>query len=124
MKHTQTKYDFLLDGKKIPAGTNYTVGIFVTLRDPKFFPDPESFKPDRFLNENVEKLNPYAYIPFSAGPRNCIGQKFAVLEMKSAISKLLRNFELLPLGPEVRPMMNLIMRSANGNHIGLKPRKY
>uniref|UniRef100_A0A1L8EFT6 Putative cytochrome p450 4d2-like isoform x2 n=1 Tax=Haematobia irritans TaxID=7368 RepID=A0A1L8EFT6_HAEIR len=116
--------DVDIRGRKVPAGTNYTVGIFVSLRNPKFFPDPESFKPERFLNESADKIDPYAFIPFSAGPRNCIGQKFAVLEMKSAISKMLRHYELLPLGPEVRPMMNLILRSANGNHIGLKPRKY
>ncbi|KAI8115368.1 Cytochrome P450 4d2 [Lucilia cuprina] len=116
--------DVVIRGKKIPAGTNYTVGIYITLRDPLYFPDPDAFKPERFLDESINKINPYAYIPFSAGPRNCIGQKFAILEMKSTISKILRHFELLPLGPEVRPMMNLILRSANGNHMGLKPRQY
>lgn len=116
--------DVEIHGKMIPAGTNYTVGIFVSLRDPKTFPDPDAFKPERFLNQSIDKIDPYAYIPFSAGPRNCIGQKFAILEMKSTISKMLRHFELLPLGPEVRPMMNLVLRSANGNHLGLKPRKY
>ncbi|KAI8115367.1 Cytochrome P450 4d2 [Lucilia cuprina] len=111
--------DVVIRGKKIPAGTNYTVGIYITLRDPLYFPDPDAFKPERFLDESINKINPYAYIPFSAGPRNCIGQKFAILEMKSTISKILRHFELLPLGPEVRPMMNLILRSANGNHMVL-----
>ncbi|KAM7350274.1 uncharacterized protein ACRADG_008889 [Cochliomyia hominivorax] len=114
--------DVNIRGKMIPAGTNYTVGIFVSLRDPIYFPDPDAFKPERFLEES--KMHPYAYIPFSAGPRNCIGQKFAILEMKSTISKILRHFELLPLGPEFRPMMNLVLRSANGNHLGLRPRKY
>ncbi|XP_011296456.2 cytochrome P450 4d2 isoform X2 [Musca domestica] len=116
--------DVEIRGKKIPAGTNFTMGFFVCLRNPKYFPDPDSFKPERFLVENGANIDPYAYIPFSAGPRNCIGQKFAVLEMKSTISKMLRHYELLPLGPDVRPMMNLILRSANGNHIGLKPRQY
>ncbi|XP_065364515.1 cytochrome P450 4d2-like [Calliphora vicina] len=116
--------DVDIRGKKIPAGTNYTVGIYVSLRDPMYFADPDAFKPERFLDDSTNKINPYAYIPFSAGPRNCIGQKFAILEMKSTISKMLRHFELLPLGPEVRPMMNLILRSANGNHMGLRPRKY
>ena len=114
--------DVIIRGNKIPAGTNFTVGIYVTLRDPMYFPEPDSFKPERFLDDSINKMHAYAYIPFSAGPRNCIGQKFALLEMKSTISKVLRHFELLPLGPEVSPMMNLVLRSANGNHVGLRPR--
>lgn len=96
------------------------------MRDPEYFPDPDAFKPERFsaeeITEGANKINPFAYTPFSAGPRNCIGQKFAMLEMKSTISKVLRHFELLPLGTEVRPMINLILRSATGVNIGLKPR--
>ncbi|EDW30777.1 GL13322 [Drosophila persimilis] len=113
--------DVEIRGKRIPAGTNYTVGIFVLLRDPEYFESPDEFKPDRF-DSTSPQTHPYAYIPFSAGPRNCIGQKFALLEMKSTISKLLRNFELLPLGPEPRPAMNIVLRSANGVHLGLQPR--
>ncbi|XP_017473108.1 PREDICTED: cytochrome P450 4d2-like isoform X2 [Rhagoletis zephyria] len=119
--------DVNLNGKIVPAGTNYTIGIFVMLRDPKYFPEPDKFRPERFLNESIEggeKMNPYSYIPFSAGPRNCIGQKFAILEMKSAISKILRHFELLPLGKNVRPSMSIVLRSQNGSEMGFKPRNY
>lgn len=64
-------------------------------RDPKLFVDPNEFRPERFLETHVSQTkNAFAYIPFSAGPRNCIGQKFAMLELKSIISKILRNFEV------------------------------
>ncbi|XP_017064681.2 uncharacterized protein LOC108103641 [Drosophila eugracilis] len=113
--------DVEIRGKRIPAGTNFTVGIFVLLRDPEYFESPDMFRPERF-EANVPQIHPYAYIPFSAGPRNCIGQKFALLEMKSTISKLLRYFQLLPLGPDPQHSMNIVLRSANGVHLGLKPR--
>ncbi|XP_016948427.3 cytochrome P450 4d2 [Drosophila biarmipes] len=113
--------DVEIRGKRIPAGTNFTLGIYVLLRDPEYFESPDEFRPERF-EADVPQTHPYAYIPFSAGPRNCIGQKFALLEMKSTVSKLLRHFELLPLGPEPRHSMNIVLRSANGVHLGLKPR--
>lgn len=64
-------------------------------RNEEFFKDAERFWPERFLEErSMDIKNPFAYIPFSAGPRNCIGQKFAVYEIKSIISKILRNFDV------------------------------
>ncbi|XP_037933996.1 probable cytochrome P450 4d14 [Teleopsis dalmanni] len=116
-----TDNDVVLEGKSIPANTNIILLLYAALRDPDYFPNPDEFIPERFLNE---KIDPFANVPFSAGPRNCIGQKFALLEMKSTISKLLRHFELLPLGAEVRPMQNLILRSASGINVGLRPRVY
>ncbi|XP_055923179.1 cytochrome P450 4d2-like [Eupeodes corollae] len=117
--------DVEINGKMIPGGTDFTIGIYVILRDGEYFTKPNEFIPERHLTENTaEKSNPYAYIPFSAGPRNCIGQKFAILEMKSTISKILRNYELLALGEDVRPMMNLVTRSVNGVQVGLKQRIY
>nr|CAD7416098.1 unnamed protein product [Timema poppensis] len=88
--------DVELDGYTLPKGANITIGAFALHRDPEYFPDPEKFDPERFSPENSQGRHPYQYVPFSAGSRNCIGQRFAMLEMKSTVSKVLRTFKLLP----------------------------
>ena len=69
--------------------------------DPENFKDPMVFKPERFLQKanslGDTARHPFAFIPFSAGARNCIGQKFAMMEMKIILSLLLFNFEMVPL---------------------------
>ncbi|XP_075157453.1 cytochrome P450 4d2-like [Haematobia irritans] len=114
--------DTELNGITIPGNCHFNIPLFVVFRDPDYFKDPNDFKPERFYDENPEDIFSFAYTPFSAGPRNCIGQKYAMLEMKSVISKVLRHYELLPMGPDVVPSLSLILRSTTGMQMSLKPR--
>ncbi|KAK9505239.1 hypothetical protein O3M35_009334 [Rhynocoris fuscipes] len=91
----QLTQDLHLDGDiVIPATTNVILIPYFLHRNTNIYPDADKFDPDRFLPENMKHLHPYAYIPFSAGPRNCIGQKFAMLELKVILSTILRNTEI------------------------------
>lgn len=63
------------DGKLVPKGTSILLLYMRLHRNEKFWQDPLKFDPDRFLLEEVVKRNPYSFIPFAAGPRNCIGKK-------------------------------------------------
>lgn len=111
----------------LPANSSIYMVLYLAHRDPKYFPNPEEFNPERFQVDHdgdVALQNSFAFTPFSAGPKNCIGQRFAILEVKTLISKMLRYYELLPLGPEIKPMVNFILRSSTGANIGLIPRIY
>ncbi|XP_075163500.1 cytochrome P450 4d8-like [Haematobia irritans] len=106
----------------IPAGTQFVISIFGTMNDPKQLKctHPNQFRPERF--ENLDASSSFYAIPFSAGPRNCIGQKFAMYEMKVALTKILHTYELLPLGPNVEPIVNIVLRSETGMQLGMRKR--
>ncbi|CAG9825078.1 unnamed protein product [Phaedon cochleariae] len=89
--------DTLINGYLLPRRVHVNVHIFDIHRNEKYWPEPDRFDPDRFLPENCVDRHTFAYVPFSAGPRNCIGQKFAILEMKAVLCGILRNFELDPI---------------------------
>lgn len=95
-------------------------------RDPEIFSNPLEFIPERFdVERTADKMNPYAYIPFSAGSRNCIGQKFAMLELKSTISKILRYYHVaLVDGFEPQDALELVIKSLNGVMIKITKRVY
>ncbi|KAH7644730.1 cytochrome p450 4v2-like [Dermatophagoides farinae] len=117
--------DTKINGYIIPKGT--TVGIFtyVLHRDPEIYPEPEKFLPERFLPENCSGRHPFSFIPFSAGPRNCIGQKFAMNEVKIVIAKIIRHFYLRSIDPRDKLVIvgEMILRSINGLKISFIQRK-
>lgn len=81
----------------IPKGAMISYSIFSIHRDPKHWPNPDKFNPDHFLPENVQKRHPYAYMPFSAGRRVCIGQQFSLIEQQIALSVVLQRFKVFPV---------------------------
>lgn len=83
-------------GMKIPAGSLLLTPQFVMHRDPRFYPDPLRFDPDRFLPENAAARPRYAYFPFGAGSRMCIGEGFAWMEMVLVLAAIVREWRLAP----------------------------
>ncbi|XP_071498890.1 cytochrome P450 4C1-like [Diadema antillarum] len=119
--------DIVLDGKVVPKEATIMISIVNLHRDPEQFPEPETFNPDRFLLEAKARRHPYAYIPFSAGPRNCIGQKFAMMEAKVVLSNLLRRFSFQSVQTidEAKPINDLIIRPMEGEIlVKVSRRKY
>lgn len=72
-------------GMKLPSGCTVIIPVYSIHHDPEFFSDPECFKPDRFNEENVGSIHPYTYLPFGAGPRNCIGSRFVLQSIKMCL---------------------------------------
>lgn len=76
----------------IPKGMIINIPVIALHMDPEYWPEPEKFIPERFTAENKAKMDSFVFMPFGAGPRNCIGLRFAVLTMKMAIARVLQNF--------------------------------
>ncbi|XP_072563267.1 cytochrome P450 4V8 isoform X2 [Paramormyrops kingsleyae] len=116
--------DCVIKGYKVPRGANAIIIPYALHRDPRYFPEPELFRPERFLPENSTGRHPYSYIPFSAGLRNCIGQRFALMEEKVVLSYILRyfNIEAMQKREDLKPIGDLILRPEKGIWIRLTKR--
>ncbi|XP_069692520.1 probable cytochrome P450 4aa1 [Periplaneta americana] len=108
----------------LPAGAYIMVTPFATHRLPHVYPDPERFDPDRFLPERCAQRHPFAFLPFSAGPRNCIGHRFAMLELKTVLSAVLRAFRLsaVPGRDTANLAYRVMLRAHGGVWVRLTPR--
>ncbi|XP_012543609.1 cytochrome P450 9e2 [Monomorium pharaonis] len=96
-------------------------------RDPKYFPNPDKFDPERFSDENKDNITPYTYLPFGHGPRKCIGNRFAFMETKILIVNLLQKFTLKTIEKTVEPIVfskkEFTLQPVGGFWIGLEKRE-
>jgi cytochrome P450 len=85
---------------EIPAGLGVGIGVAAIHEDPRIYPDPLAFKPERFLER---KFGPFEFVTFGGGHRRCIGAAFAAYEMKLVLAEIVRTVELASAGPEEQP---------------------
>lgn len=96
----------------IDVGTTVFLPIHGIHRDAEFHPEPEKFDPERFSDKNKDSIKLYTNIPFGSGPRICIASRFALLECKVLLFKILLNFELVPTDKTLIPL-KLARKSLN-----------
>jgi cytochrome P450 len=83
-------------GYGVPAGALVMISPYLAHRLPEFWPEPERFDPERFAPAAVRARHPFAYFPFSLGPRICIGMGFSLYEARLVLAMMLRRFRILP----------------------------
>ncbi|CAH1395151.1 unnamed protein product [Nezara viridula] len=89
---------------ELPEGSVIVIPIYSIHHDPRYYPDPEKFEPERFSEENKHKLVKSTYLPFGDGPRICIGLRFARMEMKIAIAKLIMKYKFSLNSKTISPL--------------------
>ncbi|PVD31378.1 hypothetical protein C0Q70_06790 [Pomacea canaliculata] len=122
--YRQLSQDLELDGFIAPKGVIVCIALYNIHHNPKVWEDSLEFRPERFTEENMKSRSPYAFIPFSAGKRNCIGQNFAMDQMKLALARILHRFTLV-LDPDhkVEKVEHITMSTKTGIKMKAIPRK-
>jgi cytochrome P450 len=115
--------DFSLGDYFLPARTTVLISQFVTHRDPRYFPDPLRFDPDRFSTEGKAQRAKFTYFPFGAGARQCIGESFAWMEGVLILATLAQKWKLqLVPGHRVEPQPLITLRPKYGMLMQVEPR--
>ncbi|XP_072940755.1 cytochrome P450 4C1-like [Epargyreus clarus] len=115
-------------GYTLPAGCGVVVSIWGAHRDPRYWgPDAEMFDPDRFLPERFNLKYPCSFMPFSNGPRNCLGYQYALMSVKTALSAVLRRYRVVgenehSNAPRIRVKLDIMMKAVDGYQVALERR--
>ena len=120
---TATQED-AIRGHRIPAGTCVVLVSWLTHRDPRWWPEPEKFDPERFLNGGSKASRPkYTYMPFGAGPRFCMGAGLALLQGPMILATLAQKYRLCVADDyEIRPRATITVMPEGGLPVTLERR--
>nr|CAI5859094.1 unnamed protein product [Callosobruchus analis] len=113
------------DNYVLPAGATVIIGTFKVHRLPSVYPNPDKYDPDNFLPERTANRHYYSFIPFSAGPRSCVGRKYAMLKLKILLSTIMRNYRIISdlQEKDFQLQADIILKRAEGFRVRLEPRK-
>lgn len=117
--------DWEYKGYKIKKGTCVGISHYVIHHNPEYWPEPELYKPERFLKDNATSIPQGAFMPFGTGPRTCIGERFALMEIKIAMTRLLQKYNI-EMADSTRMILNngdMFMLSYPDINIKLVPRE-
>jgi cytochrome P450 len=112
--------DLEFQGYRIPAGRRVLYSIYLTHRDVRYWHNPVHFDPERFSPEQARQ--PYTFLPFGGGPRNCIGMAFAQVEVKVVLARILEKYDLEFTGHRVRPHMGATLEPSPGVRVKVRKR--
>jgi cytochrome P450 len=115
--------DDVIDGYHIPAGSNVVSLTYMYHRHPDFWPNPEHFDPERFSSAAVEGRHRFAWVPFGAGQRLCIGRDFSLMEGQLALAMLVQRYTIDRVSPEPSDLsLSTTLRPKKGIMVYLQPR--
>ena len=116
--------DVTIGGYNVPKGSLISANTYAIQRDSRFFADPERYDPDRFAPGWEERIPRYAYLPFGAGPRVCIGSGFAIMEARLILATIAQRYKLL-LEPDetIMPIQLVTLRPNRPVRMRLDRRK-
>lgn len=97
LARSNTRQATVFNGKHVPKDTSFLINIYGAHRDPRHWQEPLKFDPDRFLAGRSEGRHQYAYLPFSLGPRNCLGARYAMIAMKTLLATVLPKYRVDPV---------------------------
>lgn len=117
--------DTVIKGVRFPKGVGVNIPTYVLHHDPEVWDKPLEFNPDNFSPEAKQKRDPYSYLPFGTGPRQCIGMRLALLEIKQGLFKIMQQFKF-ERAPETVPVLEhravLIMAPKGKIYVKIKAR--
>jgi cytochrome P450 len=124
-REAMTDYKLGDTGITLFKGQVVEIPVYPIHHSEEYYPNPENFNPSRFMPENRDQIIPYTYLPFGAGPRNCIGMKFALMEAKLCLAHIVRRYKFIRSAKTEVPLefrrVSLLL-STNGLIVGIQKR--